>query len=255
MIHGREQVSVRSHGGESLLFSHGVVLLKAARLLLRVGELLVAVGQLQPAVIDLEASCDQCAVTVLMGLCQRGGPAGEVTDHRELVDRQGGFDLCRHQVIHCRGFFQTCRGAMVLGAFSQGFVCGGQGVQAGGLQEEGAEAIVLTAGIRKQLGQQRQALVDQLLERKAGAVPLQHGEFRVVSPSGFAISECLAGLVDRSTAGGQQALHVILGGALQIAVAGYRYALDVGVADAEVRQLWGVHFQHFAGIKKGAHRA
>src|SRR5690606_2175351 len=69
-------------------------------------------------------------------------------------------------------------------------------------------------------------------------------------PACFAVAEGVADLPDGSAASGQQALHVVFGGGLQIAVTRHRDALNMQVGHTVAGQLRGVHFQHAASVEK-----
>jgi len=59
-------------------------------------------------------------------------------------------------------------------------------------------------------------LVHQAIHVIAWAIPLQHGELRVVMAARLFVAEALAHLIDRTTARRQQALHVIFRAGHQI---------------------------------------
>ena len=63
------------------------------------------------------------------------------------------------------------------------------------------------AASHERLGDERRRLIHERKMVEPHAVPLEHGELRIVQPSRLAVAEYLADLVNRAGACGQQPLH------------------------------------------------
>jgi hypothetical protein len=82
----------------------------------------------------------------------------------------------------------------------------------------------LRAVALQHLLQQIVNLIHQAVHIIMGAIPLQHGEFRVVVAPGLFIAKAAAHLIDRATSGRQQAFHVVFRAGHQPEIAAFRQA-------------------------------
>jgi hypothetical protein len=110
-------------------------------------------------------------------------------------------------------------------------------------------------------GQKLVDLIHQRVMVPPGPVPLEDGELGVVAPSGLAVAERPADLVDGAAACRQQPFHGELGRGLKVEVAtavcalsavATHQGLEVEVGDRGRGEERGLDFQHLASGEEGA---
>ena len=122
-----------------------------------------------------------------------------------------------------------------------------------------ALAGALCAHPAEQLAHQRFHLLHERLQREPETVPLDQREFRVVQPAAFPGAHHVTDLVDVAAAGGEQALHGVLGRGVQEQQRGgrgpcpgcrrklHRGAVNMHVTHGRIHQQRRVDLEHATG--------
>ena len=214
-----------------------------------VGEFGVGVGELDAAEVELPAFGAGGVAGLAAG---EGGEGGGVVDEDDgMVGGQGGLDAGDEVEVEAVGVeLQRRIPAGMLdeglrnGLFFPQFLREGNGLALPG-------EIDAAAQFRGDEGQQRLGVGEDFEIARVGAVPFEQGEFGVVPAPVFAVARDGAELEDVSIAGGEQALHVQLGGGAQPAGAGGD-GVDVRLGRVGGQQDGGVDFEEPAFAEEAA---
>ena len=220
---------------------------EAAALLSGVGELAEAVGELETTGIDLEPLGDGVVAGAEAG--ERGHGGGVVQEDSGPGEADGGLDAVHEVEVEAAGV--RVGAGPPAGEALKG-VGDGEAVPGRG-QVQGASAALDGGGPADGTGHvcdEELRFFDGLQIAGPGAVPLQHGELRVVLVAALPGAEAAADLEDAVIARREKALHVQLRGGGQVPGAGGN-GINVRLGSRGGRPCGGFDVQVAAGEEEG----